>query len=44
MILRMLVLGLGRVEDFPFIDPPDPRAVAEGWQTLAELGAIDGER
>ena len=44
VILRMLVLGLGRVEDFPFIDPPDPRAVAEGWQTLAELGAIDAER
>ena len=44
VILRMLTLGLGRVEDFPFIDPPDPRAVADGWQTLAELGAIDGER
>ncbi len=40
----MLTLGLGRVEDFPFIDPPDPRAVADGWQTLAELGAVDGER
>ncbi|WP_374473672.1 ATP-dependent RNA helicase HrpA [Arenimonas sp.] len=44
VILRMLSLGLGRVEDFPFIDPPDPRAVADGWQTLAELGAVDGER
>ncbi|KFN43085.1 ATP-dependent RNA helicase HrpA [Arenimonas oryziterrae] len=40
VILRMLSLGLGRVEDFPFIDAPDPRAVADGWQTLTELGAV----
>jgi ATP-dependent helicase HrpA len=44
VILRMLQLGLGRVEDFPFLDPPDPRAIAEGWQTLSELGAVDAER
>lgn len=44
VILRMLTLGLGRVEDFPFIDPPDPRAIADGWQTLAELGAVDDQR
>ncbi len=47
VILRMLSLGLGRVEDFPFIDAPDPRAVADGWQTLTELGAVtldDGSR
>ena len=44
VILRMLTLGLGRVEDFPFIDPPDPRAIADGWQTLAELGAVDEDR
>ena len=41
VILRMLSLGLGRIEDFPFLEPPDPRAVADGWQTLAELGAVD---
>ncbi len=41
VILRMLSLGLGRIEDFPFLEPPDPRAVADGWQQLAELGAID---
>ena len=35
VILRMLSLGLGRIEDFPFLEPPDPRAVADGWQTLA---------
>ena len=40
VILRMLDLGLGRVEDFPFIDPPDPRAISDGWQTLSELGAV----
>ncbi len=44
VILRMLDLGLGRVEDFPFIDAPDPRAIADGWQTLSELGAIDKDR
>src|SRR5690606_690505 len=32
------------VEDFPFIDPPDPRAIADGWQQLAELGAVDDRR
>jgi ATP-dependent helicase HrpA len=44
VILRMLSLGLGRIEDFPFLEPPDPRAVADGWQQLAELGAIDADR
>lgn len=32
------------VEDFPFIDPPDPRAIADGWQQLSELGAVDDQR
>jgi ATP-dependent helicase HrpA len=44
VILRMLGLGLGRIDEFPFVDPPDPRAIADGWQELLELGAIDGER
>lgn len=44
VILRMLQLGLGRIEDFPFLEPPDERAVADGWQQLAELGAIDKDR
>jgi ATP-dependent helicase HrpA len=44
VILRMLSLGLGRIEDFPFLEPPDPRAVADGWQQLAELGAVDEHR
>ena len=41
VILRMLSLGLGRIEEFPFLEPPDPRAIADGWQQLAELGATD---
>jgi ATP-dependent helicase HrpA len=44
VILRMLQLGLGRIEDFPFLEPPDERAIADGWQQLAELGAIDQDR
>ncbi|GAA4870155.1 ATP-dependent RNA helicase HrpA [Luteimonas vadosa] len=32
------------VEDFPFLDPPDPRAIADGWQQLQELGAVDDQR
>ena len=29
------------IEDFPFLEPPDPRAIADGWQQLGELGAVD---
>ncbi|MEH6421590.1 DUF3418 domain-containing protein [Pseudomonas sp. CGJS7] len=32
------------IEDFPFLEPPDDRAVADGWQQLAELGAVDEQR
>ena len=45
VILRMKALHLagegGRVEDFPFIDAPSSRAVADGFQLLGELGAVD---
>ena len=44
VILRMLTLGLGSIEDFPFLEPPDPRAIADGWQQLGELGAVDATR
>ena len=44
VILRMLSLGLGDIDAFPFVEPPDPRAVADGWQQLAELGAVDAQR
>ncbi len=32
------------IAGFPFVDPPDPRAIADGWQQLAELGAVDARR
>lgn len=44
VILRMLALGLGSIEDFPFLEPPDERAIADGWQQLGELGAVDKDR
>jgi ATP-dependent helicase HrpA len=43
VILRMKSLGLGDVEDFPFLDPPHPKSVTEGYRVLEELGAL-GER
>jgi ATP-dependent helicase HrpA len=44
VILQMTALGLGEVEAFPFLDPPDPRSVRDGYALLHELGAIDGQR
>jgi ATP-dependent helicase HrpA len=41
VILRMKLLGFGAVGDFPFLDPPDPRLVADGERTLEELAALD---
>jgi ATP-dependent helicase HrpA len=40
VILRMAALDLGVVEDFPFVDPPDSRNVADGVRLLEELGAV----
>ncbi|MGH8163815.1 MAG: helicase-related protein, partial [Rhodanobacteraceae bacterium] len=44
VILALLSQDLGEVESFPFIDPPEPRAIADGWRRLLELGAIDDAR
>jgi ATP-dependent helicase HrpA len=41
VILRMKSLGLGDVRAFPFIDPPPARAIADGYDLLAELNAVD---
>ena len=41
VILRMKALRLGAVEDFPFLDAPSRRAIADGYQLLNELGAVD---
>ncbi|WP_206951851.1 ATP-dependent RNA helicase HrpA [Trinickia acidisoli] len=41
VILRMKSLHLTEIESFPFIEPPPGRAIADGYQLLAELGAVD---
>ena len=41
VILQMAALQLGEVENFPFLDPPDPRSIRDGAQLLQELGAFD---
>ncbi|MGR0319023.1 ATP-dependent RNA helicase HrpA [Agromyces sp. ZXT2-3] len=41
VILQMASLGLGAVEDFPFLTPPDARGIRDGVDLLRELGAID---
>ncbi|HEU0233855.1 MAG TPA: ATP-dependent RNA helicase HrpA [Gallionella sp.] len=44
VILRMSALELGDIAEFPFIEPPTPRMIADGYQLLAELNAIDEAR
>jgi ATP-dependent helicase HrpA len=41
VILRMKSLRLGAVEDFPFLEAPPRKAIADGYALLAELGAVD---
>ncbi|MDX6512366.1 MAG: ATP-dependent helicase HrpA, partial [Gaiellaceae bacterium] len=43
VILQMAAVGLGDVEAFPFLDPPDRRAVRDGVDLLDELGALEPE-
>ena len=42
MILQTLSLNLGEIEQFPFLDPPRPEAIRDGYKTLFEIGAVDG--
>ena len=44
VILRMLTMGLGAVEEFPFLDPPAPRMINDAYHLLFELGAINAAR
>jgi ATP-dependent helicase HrpA len=44
VILRMSALELGEIAEFPFIEPPTPRMIADGYQLLSELNAIDETR
>ncbi len=43
VILRMKALGLGTVEQFPFLEPPPNKAIADGYALLNELGATDDD-
>ncbi|MGE3777180.1 MAG: ATP-dependent RNA helicase HrpA, partial [Pirellulaceae bacterium] len=44
VILQAESLRLGRLEDFPFLDPPQPHLIRDGYTTLYELGAVDAEQ
>jgi ATP-dependent helicase HrpA len=44
VILQMKSLGLGNLEDFPFVEAPDPRMVRAGVKLLEELNAIDSRK
>ncbi len=41
VLLQMKTLQLGKLEDFPLLDPPRPETIREGIRTLIELGALD---
>ncbi|MBM4091762.1 MAG: ATP-dependent RNA helicase HrpA, partial [Planctomycetes bacterium] len=43
VILQTMALRLGPIEEFPFLDPPRPEAIRDGYRTLFELQAIDGQ-
>lgn len=43
VILQMKSLGLGDIENFSFIDPPDSRMIVDGYKLLQELGALDSK-
>jgi len=44
VILQMAAARLGDVRDFPFVDPPDPRAITDGKKLLEELNAMKSDR
>jgi ATP-dependent helicase HrpA len=44
LLLRLAADGLGEAEKFPFIDPPDSRALGDGYRLLQELEALDADR
>ena len=39
-----MALKLGKIDEFPFLDPPRPEAIRDGFKTLFELGAVDDHR
>ncbi len=44
VILQTLALGLGAIDEFPFLDPPRLEAIRDGRRTLLEIGALDDEQ
>src|SRR6476661_496759 len=44
VILQLLAMELGSVDEFPFLDPPRGEAIRDGYKTLFELGAVDENR
>lgn len=44
VILRMAALRLGDVAEFPFIEAPSSRLIADGYLLLQELGAVNAQR
>jgi ATP-dependent helicase HrpA len=44
VILRAAALGFGGIDEFPFVDPPNASMIADGYQLLTELHAIDEEK
>jgi ATP-dependent helicase HrpA len=44
LLLRLAADGLGEAENFPFVDPPDGRALGDGYRLLQELQALDADR
>ena len=43
VILQMAAIGLGAIEGFPFVEPPDTRSIKDGVALLDELGAVSGD-
>ena len=44
VMLKMLAYGVGRIEDFPFLDPPDVRAIKTAFKLLYELNALTNKK
>ncbi len=43
VIMQMTALGLGDIDAFPFVEPPDRRQIGDGVALLEQLGALTGE-
>ncbi|MCV2885363.1 ATP-dependent RNA helicase HrpA [Aestuariibacter sp. AA17] len=44
VILQMLSLGLGNIDAFPFVQPPDSRNINDGFRLLEELRALEKQK